>query len=242
MTLRNSLALVLLTQLSGLAAADPALPTYRAEYTTTVSGMDVTLTRTLTEQAGQYQLSQSGSKTFLVKLSEDASFTVKDGRVVGDHFVYQLSGITKRRREVIFDENAGVIRSLRKKKWTEHPWSEDVLDRLSLQEQWRLTLLRADTPPALVALSVVDGDRVKPKQFELVETVVIDTAVGPLNTLHYRERRDDPEKRQSDTWLAADHTFLMVRTEHVEDGSKTVMQLVSGVIGDQPIAGISETP
>ena len=242
MTLRNSLALVLLTQLSGLAAADPALPTYRAEYTTTVSGMDVTLTRTLTEQAGQYQLSQSGSKTFLVKLSEDASFTVKDGRVVGDHFVYQLSGITKRRREVIFDENAGVIRSLRKKKWTEHPWSEDVLDRLSLQEQWRLTLLRADTPPALVALSVVDGDRVKPKQFELVETVVTDTAVGPLNTLHYRERRDDPEKRQSDTWLAADHTFLMVRTEHVEDGSKTVMQLVSGVIGDQPIAGISETP
>ena len=242
MTLRNSLALVLLTQLSGLAAADPALPTYRAEYTTTVSGMDVTLTRTLTEQAGQYQLSQSGSKTFLVKLSEDASFTVKDGRVVGDHFVYQLSGITKRRREVIFDENAGVIRSLRKKKWTEHPWSEDVLDRLSLQEQWRLTLLRADTPPALVALSVVDGDRVKPKQFELVETVVTDTAVGPLNTLHYRERRDDPEKRQSDTWLATDHTFLMVRTEHVENGSKTVIELVSGVVGDQPIAGISETP
>jgi len=120
-TLRNSLALVLLTQLSGLAAADPALPTYRAEYTTTVSGIDVTLTRTLTEQAGQYQLSQSGSKTFLVKLSEDASFTVKDGRVVGDHFVYQLSGITKRRREVIFDESAGVIRSLRKKKMDRSP-------------------------------------------------------------------------------------------------------------------------
>jgi hypothetical protein len=72
--------------------------------------------------------------------------------------------------------------------------------------------------------------------------VMIDTAVGPLNTLHYRERRDDPEKRQSDTWLAADHTFLMVRTEHVEDGSKTVIELVSGVIGDQPISGISETP
>ena len=243
MTLRNSLVLVLLTQFSGLAAADPALPTYRAEYVTTLSGIDMNVTRTLTEQAGQYQLSQSGKKAFLVKFSEDASFTVKDGRVVGDRFVYQLSsGITKRRREVIFDESAGVIRSLRKKKWTEHPWSEDVLDRFSLQEQWRLTLLRADTPPALVALSVVDGDRVKPKQFELVETVVIDTAVGPLNTLHYRERRDDPEKRQSDTWLAADHTFLMVRTEHVEDGSKTVMQLVSGVIGDQPIAGISETP
>jgi len=54
--------MALLTQLSGFAAADPALPTYRAEYDTTVSGMHVTLTRTLTEQAGQYQLSQSGKK------------------------------------------------------------------------------------------------------------------------------------------------------------------------------------
>lgn len=243
MTPRGWLLLIMLTALADAAnSSDPALPTYRVQYTTTVSGMHVTLTRTLTESEGQYQLSQSGQKTFLVKLSEDATFSIENGRVVGDHFVYQLSGITKRRREVIFDESAGVIRSLRKKKWTDHPWAEDVLDRLSLQEQWRLILLRADTPPELVALSVVDGERIKPKEFELVETVMIDTAVGPLNTVHYRERRDDPEKRQSDTWLAADHTFLMVRTEHVEDGSKTIIELVSGEVEDRPITGVAATP
>jgi hypothetical protein len=218
-----------------------ALPTYVAEYQSEVSGMDVTLTRTLTEENGQYRLNQSGQKTFLVKISEDAEFSVENDRVVGDHFVYQLSGITKRRREVIFDKNAGVIRSLRKKKWTEHPWAEDVLDRLSLQEQWRLILLNADTPPELVPLSVVDGERIKPKEFELVETVPIDTPVGRLNTVHYRERRDDPEKRRSDTWLAVDHTFLMVRTEHVEDGSKTVIELVSGAVEGKPISGPTET-
>ena len=218
-----------------------ALPTYVAEYQSEVSGMDVTLTRTLTEENGQYRLNQSGQKTFLVKISEDAKFSVENDRVVGDHFVYQLSGITKRRREVIFDKNAGVIRSLRKKKWTEHPWAEDVLDRLSLQEQWRLILLNADTPPELVPLSVVDGERIKPKEFELVETVLIDTPVGRLNTVHYRERRDDPEKRRSDTWLAVDHTFLMVRTEHVEDGSKTVIELVSGAVEGRPISGPTET-
>ncbi|MDG2461570.1 MAG: DUF3108 domain-containing protein, partial [Luminiphilus sp.] len=117
-------------------------------------------------------------------------------------------------------------------------WADDVLDRLSLQEQFRLILLGADTPPNLVALSVVDGDRIKPKQFELVETVLIDTAVGQLNTVHYRELRDDPKKRRSDTWLAIDHTFLMVRTEHVEDGSTTVIELISGTVEDQPITGI----
>ncbi len=218
-----------------------ALPTYVAEYQSEVSGMNVTLTRTLTEENGQYRLNQSGQKTFLVKISEDAEFSVENDRVVGDHFVYQLSGITKRRREVIFDKNAGVIRSLRKKKWTEHPWAEDVLDRLSLQEQWRLILLNADTPPELVPLSVVDGERIKPKEFELVETVLIDTPVGRLNTVHYRERRDDPEKRRSDTWLAVDHTFLMVRTEHVEDGSTTVIELVSGAVEGRPISGPTET-
>ena len=241
MTSRAWLILILLTSLAdGASGSDLALPTYRAKYKSEVSGMDVTLTRTLTEEDGRYQLNQSGKKTFLIKLSEDAKFSVDNGRVVGDHFVYQLSGITKRRREVIFDKNAGVIRSLRKKKWTDHPWADDVLDRLSLQEQWRLTLLNADTPPELVALSVVDGERIKPKEFELIETVVIDTAVGPLNTVHYRERRDDPEKRRSDTWLAVDHTYLMVRTEHVEDGSTTVIELTNGTVEDQPIIGSTE--
>ena len=236
---RNWLLSIMLTVLAGAAnSSDLALPTYRAEYKTEVSGMDVTLIRTLTEKNGQYQLNQSGQKTFLVKLSEDADFSVENGRVVGDHFVYQLSGISNRRREVIFDKNAGVIRSLRKKKWTEHPWADDVLDRLSLQEQWRLILLNADTPPELVALSVVDGERIKLKEFELVETVLIDTPVGPLNTVHYRERRDDPEKRRSDTWLAVDHTFLMVRTEHVEDGSQTVIELVSGAVEGKGITGL----
>jgi hypothetical protein len=237
------LLLMLLTPLVGMASdGDRALPAYRAEYKTKVGGLGVTLTRTLTEHQGQYQLTQSGKKGFLIKLSEDTDFTVQDGQVVGDHFVYQLSGVANRRREVIFDKPAGVIRSLRKEKWTEHPWTDDALDRLSLQEQFRLILLNSSSPPNLVALSVVDGDRIKPKQFELLETVVIDTAVGPLNTLHYRERREDPEKRRSDTWLAVDHTFLMVRTEHVEDGSTTVIELLSGSVEDQPITGPALAP
>merc|ERR1711965_519696 len=111
LTPRLLLPLVLLAPLASEASAgDLALPTYVAEYKTAVAGMQVTLTRTLTEKKGQYQLSQSGRKTFLIKLSEDANFTVKEGRVIGDHFVYQLSGVTNRRREVIFDKSADVIR------------------------------------------------------------------------------------------------------------------------------------
>ena len=221
------------------AMAESALSLYTAEYKTKVAGLSVTLTRTLTEKAGRYHLSQGGKKAFVVKLSEDSHFSVKGDQIVGERFVYQLSGVSNRRREVLFDEDSETIRSLRKKEWTEHPWSPEVLDRLSQQEQMRLTLLLADTPPARISLSIVDGPKVKLKHFDLIETALLQTPVGTLNTVHYRLMHDEPEERSSDTWLAVDHDFLMVRTQHVEHGSETVIQLESATLGGQAVAGHS---
>ena len=217
--------------------ADNALSLYTAEYKTKVAGLSVTLTRTLAKENGRYHLTQGGKKGFMIKLSEDSHFSVEGDQIVGERFVYQLSGVSNRRREVIFDEEAGTIRSLRKKVWTEHPWSPDVLDRLSQQEQMRLKLLLAETPPERISLSIVDGPKIKLKHFDLIETSVLDTPVGALETLHYRLIHDDPEKRSSDAWLSVDHDFLMVRTQHVEKGSKTVIQLQSAAVSGQAVIG-----
>ena len=219
------------------AMAESALSLYTAEYKTKVAGLSVTLTRTLTEKAGRYHLSQGGKKAFVVKLSEDSHFSVEGDRIVGEQFVYQMSGISNRRREVLFNEEAGTIRSLRKKEWTEHPWSPDVLDRLSQQEQMRLKLLLAEAPPARISLSIVDGPKIKLKHFDLIETAVLETPVGALNTVHYRLIHDEPDERSSDTWLAVDHGFLMVRTEHVEKGSETMIQLESAAVEGQAVSG-----
>ena len=219
------------------ASADNALSLYTAEYKTKVAGLSVTLTRTLTEKDGRYHLSQGGKKAFMVKLSENSHFSVDGDQIVGEQFVYQMSGISNRRREVLFDEEAGTIRSLRKEEWTEHPWSPDVLDRLSQQEQMRLKLLLAEAPPARISLSIVNGPKIKLKHFDLVETAVLETPVGALNTVHYRLIHDEPDERSSDTWLAVDHDFLMVRTEHVEKGSETVIQLESGAVEGQTVSG-----
>lgn len=219
------------------AFAERALSLYTAEYKTTMSGLGVTLTRTLTEEDGRYYLTQGGKKAFMIKLSEDSQFSVKGDQIVGERFVYQLSGVSNRRREVLFDEEAGTIRSLRKKEWTEHPWSPDVLDRLSQQEQMRLKLLLAEAPPERISLSIVDGPKIKLKHFDLIETAVLETPVGALNTVHYRLIHDEPDERSSDTWLAVDHDFLMVRTQHVEKGSETLIQLQSAAVGGQAVSG-----
>ena len=215
--------------------ADTALPLYEAQYRTKVSGISITLTRSLTEEQGQYHLQQSG-KAFLVKLLEQSHFTIDEDQIMGDHFSYQLSGVTKRRREVQYDPDAGIIRSLRKKTWTEHPWAADVLDRLSQQEQMRLLLIRAQAPPERMTLKIVDGPNIKLKRFELVEQATLDTLAGTLRTLQYRLLHDDPEERSSDTWLAIDHSFLMVRTEHEERGSKTVVEISQAVINGTPLS------
>ena len=53
------------------AFAERALSLYTAEYKTTMSGLGVTLTRTLTEEDGRYHLTQGGKKAFMIKLSEE---------------------------------------------------------------------------------------------------------------------------------------------------------------------------
>ena len=219
------------------ALGDNALSLYTAEYKTKLAGMKVTLTRTLSERDGRYHLSQGGKKAFVVKLSEDSHFSVEGDQIVGEQFVYQLSGVSNRRREVIFDEGTGKIRSLRKEEWTEHRWSSEVLDRLSQQEQMRLKLLLAEAPPERISLSIIDGPKIKVKHFDLIETAVLETPVGALNTVHYRLIHEEPDERSSDTWLAVDHDFLMVRTEHVEKGSKTVIDLEGATIAGQAISG-----
>ena len=75
------------------------------------------------------------------------------------------------------------------------------------------------------------------KHFDLVETGTLDTSVGTLNTVHYTLRHEDPSERSSDAWLASDHDFLMVRTEHVEDGSKTVIEIQSATVEGSPVKG-----
>ena len=213
------------------------LSLYEATYTTKLMGIKVTLNCRLTREGDRYHLRQSAKVPLLLKLNEDSHFSLNGNQIVGEKFVHQREGVSNRRREVLFDQQNGNIRSLKKEEWTEHPWSPDVLDRLSQQEQMRLKLLGSETPPERISLSIIDGPRIKLKHFDLVETGTLDTSVGSLNTVHYTLRHEDPSERSSDAWLAMDHDFLMVRTEHVEDGSKTVIEIQSATVEGSPVKG-----
>ena len=98
----------------------------------------------------------------------------------------------------------------------------------------RLKLLLAEAPPERISLHRRWTELLK--HFDLIDTTVIETGRW-LNTVHYRLIHDEPDERSSDTWLAIDHDFLMVRTEHVEKGSSTVIQLRSAAVEGRAVSG-----
>lgn len=228
-------AVVLATAATTARAAeeDPghaALSTYTAEYRLSRAGLTLSVTRELKESGdGGYTLSQGG-KNLVANIHEMSAFRVEGARIVPKSFIYQLSApFVKRRREIHFTPGSSTIRSLYKDTWYDLPYTEGTLDRMSQQEQLRLSLLNDPTPEEDFSVPVADGRRVKTYDFVFVAEETLSTALGDLRTLHFRRVHDDPE-RQSDTWVAPDLAYLIVKATHSEDGSPTELLITSASV------------
>ncbi len=218
------------------AAEDLVIPAYTLNYQINISGLKFQLTRSLTKDKELYKLRQTG-ESFLIGITEESQFSLNGNQILGHQFQYELTGLRNERREVQFVRETGKIRSLRDQIWTEHMWSPEVLDRLSLQEQLRINLMASAILPESVSLKVLDGAKVKTKDFELIGTDTVDTKVGALRAAHYRRVHSIGSDRSSEIWLAVDHDFVIVRTEHIERKNKTTLVLVSGVVAGLTLIG-----
>lgn len=213
-----------------------ALQPYEAVYKTATSGLSIKLRRSLTvEDDGECRLVSEG-KLLVAGISEVSVFGLDGDRVRPRTYIYQLSGPISRRREVHFDAGSEVVRSLYKKKWYELPKTPDTLDRMSQQEQLRLTLLNDPTPRQDMSFTVADGRKVKDYRLLYRGEERIETPMGWVDTLHFERSHDDPE-RTSDVWIAPDWDYLMVRTVHVDDGKTTKADLISASIDGTPVRG-----
>lgn len=193
------------------------LKPYTAEYKTSARGLSLTLKRKLRQgDDGVYTLSNGGS-ALVVGFEEEARFRVEGGRIIPSSYVYQGTGLMSRRREVQFTEGADTLRSLYKDKWYDLPYTDNTLDRMSQQEQMRLVLLNDPTPGEDFVIAVADKKRVKEYTLVYVGEETLKTPLGEVNTLHFKRVHDSPD-RKSDTWVAPEWDFMMVKTIHIEDG------------------------
>jgi hypothetical protein len=202
------------------------LRTFEAIYKTSALGMTLDLTRSLTQDGATYTLTSRG-KNMLINMNESADFRIEQGKIEGIRFDSKVKSLKTNKRAVRFDESAGVINSMKRGDWTQHPWEPDILDRFSQQQQLRLTLIGAAEPPETLEFRVVDGPKVSDKRWQRLPNEVIDTPLGQISTVKYRAVHTNPDKRASEIWLAPELDYLMVKTIHVERSSTVKVAIKS---------------
>ncbi|MFT6287396.1 MAG: hypothetical protein ACJA09_002150 [Alcanivorax sp.] len=219
------------TQAHGLAGLKP----YTAEYTTTASGMSLSLKRELKrDENDNYTLTNAG-KMLVVGFHEVSVFRLQDDHIAPKSYIYQGSGLINRRREVHFTPGAETIRSLYKDEWYELPYTAGTLDRMSQQAQLRLSLLNDPTPKEDITIRVADGKRVKDYTLAFVGEESLSTPLGDVQTLHFERIHDDLD-RKSDIWVAPEWDYMMVKTIHVENGKPVEVSLKKASIQGEPIS------
>ena len=199
---------------------------FEAIYKTTALGMTLDLTRSLTRDGDDYRLESSG-KNFLIKINESADFRLTDSGIEGVRFNSKVKTLKSNNRAVEFDKELGVIKSMKRGEWSEHPLEPGVLDQFSQQQQLRLTLMQTDTPPETLQFRVIDGAKISDKSWQRLPNETLQTPLGNIEAVHYRAVHKNPKKRASEIWLAPNLDYLMVRTKHVERGATIEVEIKS---------------
>ena len=210
----------------GKTPAATSLRTFEALYTTSALGMTLDLKRSLIQGGDTYTVSSHG-KNMLISMNESADFRIVDGRIEGIRFDSRVKSLKTNERAVRFDQSGGVIDSMKRGDWTQHPWEPGVLDRFSQQQQLRLTLIGENEPPETLEFRVVDGPKVSDKRWKRLPDEVIETPLGQISTIKYRAVHTNPDKRASEIWLAPELDYLMVKTIHVERSSTVKVTIKS---------------
>lgn len=205
--------------------AAPLRP-FEAIYKTSALGMTLDLKRSLVKDGDIYSLSSRG-KNMLINMDESADFRIVHGKIEGIRFDSRVKSLRTNKRAVRFDKSTGVIDSMKRGDWTQHPWEPDVLDRFSQQQQLRLTLASADEPPETLEFKVIDGAKVSDKRWQRQPDEVIETPLGEIKAVKYRAVHTNPDKRASEIWLAPELNYLMVKTVHVERSSTVKVAIKS---------------
>ena len=194
-----TVAILLVASTSSLTASAQSSDTsisglrpFEAVYKTTALGMTLDLTRSLTRDGDNYRLESSG-KNFLIKMNESADFRLTDSGIEGVRFTSKVKTLKTNNRAVEFDKELGVIKSMKRGEWSEHPLEPSVLDQFSQQQQLRLTLMQSDVPPETLQFRVVDGAKISDKSWRRLPNDTLQTPLGNVEAVHYQAVHKNPK-------------------------------------------------
>ena len=227
--------LILLSLFSGLCLAEtkePALVPYHLVYDATIKGMDIQAERYLEREGDSYKL-VSKADTLLASITEKGTFKIDSaGNILGQQYTYErnIFGI-KKNESLTYDRAAGVANYQKKKKQRQVKLDSNYLDKLTYQIQLQRDLIRGKTP---LQYQVIDRGKIKQYNFEIIGEEIVDTALGPINTVKVHRVRKDSD-RETYLWFAPQMNYLLVQIWQNEDGDDHRITLKEGTVDNKPI-------
>ncbi|MGD9660352.1 MAG: DUF3108 domain-containing protein [Porticoccaceae bacterium] len=210
---------------TGEPASTTKLPApYEVSYSANYNGLAIDNKRVLSKTADGYLLTTT-AKNFLGTISEEESLSINDkGEIIPRQYNYKRSifGI-KRKESTIFNRQKGIVTNTYKDRTVELGLEQSLLAPLSYQLQMRRDLLEGKSD---FQYRVVSRNAIKDYHYRVIDTEILDTPLGKLDTLII-ERVRDSNKRETYLWLAQSLDYLPVKLTHKEDGETHEMLIKS---------------
>jgi hypothetical protein len=212
------------------------MQTYSANYSAKFNGMEIEAHHQLTQlDSGQYRQTLKASN-ILGNINEQADFKlVSSTEVVPINYSYKRSLLgSKRAEKQVFDWSNQQMQYSKKDREVTIPVKPGYLDIITQRLQLRLDLQAGKEH---FSYPVISRGKLKLYDYEIVSYGILDTAIGPLNTVRVQRIRKD-NKRQTKIWFATDWDYLAVKLELIKDGDSHEMNIINGQVGSQPVRAL----
>ena len=171
------------------------------------------------------------------KIDEQALFSVSEKQqIIPQEYRYQRSliGIKRSESQIFNWPNKTVVYS---KDGNTKSVAIDpgLLDIITHKLQLRRDL---QSGKEILSYPVISRGKLKQYVYQVVASEVLETTIGPLNTVKVQRVREDG-KRQTIIWLATDWDYLAVRLEQKENGDNHQMKILNGKINNLPIVPLA---
>ena len=179
-----------------------------------------------------YEIQRNGQA-----LAEVTQRLEHDGRTYRLSETWKGKGILGLRGEAVRSSQGAVVADgLRPQKFEDKRPGRDTQQAAFDPAAKTATLLRQDQlsfiwtlafapPRAAVTASVADGKRVTSYTYEAAGREKVKTPAGEFDALKLVKRRDNPQDKVSEIWLAADRQYIPVRILVVEKDGTRIDQL-----------------
>jgi hypothetical protein len=232
---RAILGLLALAVLPPLLALE--IKQYSASYSAKFNGMDIEADHRLEKlESGQYRETLK-AKNIFGKINEQALFSLSENQLlIPQEYSYErsLMGV-KRVEQQVFDWPNQQLEYRKKDQLTLLPLQPGALDIITHKLQ-----LRSDLQSGKENFSypVISRGKLKQYVYQVTAREVLETAIGPLNTVLVQRIREDKD-RTTKIWLASDWDFLAVQLEQIENGESHQMKIINAQVYNQPVVPLN---